>query len=253
MSWSTTPGTRRGSPVTEVSVTGRLLGLAVVAGLIAGAVASGFYSLAAEPVIERAIVLEEQRARAEGRPREAPLVSRPVQRVGLVVGLLLYGAVWGLVFGVAHAVVDRTVRGPGLVRRPWVLAGLLGWAVAVLPFAKYPANPPGVGDPDTIGYRQALYFGFVVLSAAGLVAAIALHRRLTSPAGPGPAGRAWIAPAAYVAYVIGLYLAMPSNPDPVHMPPNLVLTFRALSVSGLVLFWVVLAVAFAGLARARPA
>jgi hypothetical protein len=55
----------------------------------------------------------------------------------------------------------------------------------------------------------------------------------------------------YAVYAVGLYLAMPANPDPVRMPAGLVWTFRAISLAGLVVFWLVLGTSFQWLARAR--
>jgi hypothetical protein len=121
--------------------------------------------------------------------------------------------------------------------------------VAVFPFLKYPANPPGVGEPDTIGYRQALYVGFIVLAVLGLVLATALRRRATAPG-----ARGWIAPVAfYVVWAVGLYASMPPNPDPVELSETIVGPFRALSLAGLVVFWggFALLLAYLGRERAR--
>jgi hypothetical protein len=55
----------------------------------------------------------------------------------------------------------------------------------------------------------------------------------------------------YAVYAVALYLAMPANPDPVRMPADLVWTFRAISLAGLVVFWLALGTSFQWLARAR--
>jgi hypothetical protein len=124
-------------------------------------------------------------------------------------------------------------------------AVLLGWSVALFPFLKYPANPPGVGDPETVGYRQALYLGFIVLSAVGTALALGLFRFLNRPTvAPAPGRmRWWPAVASYVIYAVVLYALFPANPDPIEMPADLVWTFRLISFVGLILFWI----AFAGL------
>lgn len=230
---------------------GSVLKAALVAGLIAGAVVAGFHWLLIEPVIDRAIVIEERLSRAQGAPAEEPVVSRATQRVGLIVGFLLYGAIWGLLFGVLFhftgawlpATWPRAVRG-------FLLALLAGWSVAVFPFLKYPANPPGVGDPETIGYRQALYFGLLGLSALGTVMALRLHRLLASRGSSARApGQAVLTLALYAVYSAAVYAAMPANPDPVRMPADVIWTFRAISLAGLVLFWGVLGGAFGWLSR----
>jgi hypothetical protein len=46
-----------------------------------------------------------------------------------------------------------------------------------------------------------------------------------------------------------LFIAMPANPDPVEMPAGLVTAFRALSLVGLTLFWLLLGVTFGLFAR----
>ena len=63
-------------------------------------------------------------------------------------GFVIYGALWGLLFGlVAYCSPDLTACCSGPLRRfGFTLALLVGWSVAMLPFLKYPANPPGVGE-----------------------------------------------------------------------------------------------------------
>jgi hypothetical protein len=232
-----------------VDTLGRTLRSAIVAGLLAGLLAAVFHQVLTEPVIDRAIAAEEARETARpGHAHEAPVVSRGGQKVGLVVGLLLYGAVWGLLVGLGlHATRDSAPSGWNPARRGLVVAALLGWSVAVFPFLKYPGNPPGVGEPDTIGFRQALYLGFIVLSVLGLVLAVALRRRATAR-GAG----SWIVPVAfYVVWAVGLYALMPPNPDPVELSETIVRPFRALSLAGLVVFWAAFALALAYLGRER--
>lgn len=40
----------------------------------------------------------------------------------------------------------------------------------------------------------------------------------------------------YGGYAAAIYLVMPSNPDPIPLPMDLVWSFRAFSLAGLVLF-----------------
>ncbi len=114
--------------------------------------------------------------------------------------------------------------------------------MAIFPFLKYPANPPGVGEPESIGYRQTLYIGFIALAVLGLALATALRRRTGG----------WLVPALfYAAWALGLYVLMPPNPDPVQLSEAIVRPFRALSLAGLVIFWAVLGAALAVLGRDR--
>jgi len=223
-----------------------VLGAAVLAGLIAGAITSAFHFVLAEPVIERAIEQEKQTKMVHGANAEAPIVTRTVQRRGLVIGLLIYGAVWGALLGVLYLLIEsrRQIWDPRI--RGWLLAVVIGWAVAWFPFLKYPANPPGVGESTTVVHRQLLYVGFVVLSAAGAAIAFLLHGRRAR-------GGARAVVVLYALYAVALYLAMPANPDLVRMPAGLVWTFRAISLAGLVVFWLALGTSFQWLARAPGA
>ena len=124
----------------------------------------------------------------------------------------------------------------------------LGWAVAWFPFLKYPANPPGVGEAATIVYRQLLYVSFIALSVAGAAVAFIFDWRVRRTS-PVLRGRRLGILAAYVAYALLLYLAMPANPDRVLIPASLVWIFRAVSFSGLVVFWVAWGGSFTWLAR----
>jgi hypothetical protein len=65
----------------------------------------------------------------------------------------------------------------GAWRGALLLAALAWWAIIVVPFIKYPANPPAVGDPETIGYRQSLYITMLLLSASGTALVVGLSIR----------------------------------------------------------------------------
>ena len=222
----------------------------MAAGLAAGLIAAAFHFVMTEPVIDRAIALEEAFSPA-GEGAEAPIVERDVQRGGLVLGFLLYGLAWALVFGVVYHLVQDRLPASSAQKRGALLALLAYWAVGLLPFLKYPASPPGVGDPETIGYRQGLYLGFLALSIGGAALALVLGRRLNQlmRARSGP----WLPSLTLLVLVASvLVLAMPANPDAVAMPPDLVQRFRVLSLAGITLFWGVLGLGFGWIVRPKP-
>jgi Probable cobalt transporter subunit (CbtA) len=75
---------------------------AIIAGLIAAVLASLFHQVVTGPVIDRAIATEEAREAAKpGHAHEELVVSRRGQKIGLVVGLLIYGLTWGLLVGIS--------------------------------------------------------------------------------------------------------------------------------------------------------
>jgi hypothetical protein len=72
---------------------------------------------------------------------------------------------FALVFAFAHGRIGSLP--------PRATAALLAVAAFVslvlVPGLKYPANPPAVGDPGTIGSRTALFFTMIVISVAALI------------------------------------------------------------------------------------
>lgn len=211
---------------------GAVLRAALVAGVVAAFAAAVFHYVATEPVIDQAIALEEQRHAAAAH--EEPVVSRDTQRVGLFIGFLGYGVSLSLLFAVVYHAAQRWLPGRGFAAKGLLLTLAVYWGVCLFPFAKYPANPPGVGDPETIGYRQTLYFGFLALSLVGTAVAVALAR-----------GGWWRGAAFLVLFGVAAYAGMPANPDPVRVAAELMLRFRGLSLGGLTLFWAVFGGVFA--------
>jgi hypothetical protein len=160
------------------------------------------------------------------------------------------GAIWGLLLGVLLYLTQGWRPATWtLVRYGVVLAVLLGWSVARFPFFKYPANPPGVGEADTVGYRQALYVGFIGLSVVGTALALRLFRLLNRPTEAPGRGRGLWGITVYVIYAAAIYAVLPANPDPVEMPADLVWTFRLIAFAGLIVFWISLAGVFGWFAR----
>lgn len=214
-----------------------VLKAALLAGLLAGLALGLFHTMVTEPVIDQAVALEEARAH-QGGQEEPPVVSRSTQKTGLVVGSVLYGLFIGLIYGAVYYLAQHRLPGRGVIGRAVVLAAAACWLAALLPFLKYPANPPGVGQAETIAYRQTLYVVFLALSiGSGVLAAFAagqLPRRVVV--------------LGYGAVVLALLLVMPGNPDPVEMPEALVSAFRLRSLAGLTLFWLLLGVSFGWLA-----
>jgi len=234
---------------------GAALKAAILAALLAALLATAWHELVSEPLIDQAIQLEALRQPAEMEP--AP-VSRDMQRIGLGVQLALYGLTWALALGGVFSLAQEALPGRGRGARAALLVGGAGWAVALLPFLKYPANPPGVGEPATLELRQVLYFGLMALGALGGAGALLLwhwlHRRPArtwAAQHPGPA-----ALGAYGLFCLALLALLPSNPDPTPVPADLLLGFRLRAALGLVCFWAVFAAAFGLLVQrwsARPA
>jgi len=55
--------------------------------------------------------------------------------------------------------------------------------IYLMPFIKYPANPPAVGRPETLNQRTALFFTMMLLSVLTAVVAVGVSRHLSRLSG----------------------------------------------------------------------
>ncbi len=221
----------------------KLLGTALLAGLLAGFVTGGFHWLFTEALIDRAVAVEAQ---SESHAEPA-VVSRPMQKAGLFAGFAFYGVAWGILYGVLVYAVSPQLASGGALSHGVLLSLILGWSVALLPMIKFPANPPSVGEAATIGYRQELFVVFIALSLAGTVGAFIAENSLRRIGRAMPLQMAVV----YLVYIIALYYFFPVNPDPPNVDVELVGRFRVVSFTGQIVFWTSLGGAFAVLTRLR--
>ena len=210
----------------------RYLRRGALAGIGGGAALALFLLLVGESSINDAIALEE--AAADGGGHE--VFSRSVQQVGGAVGSIVIGAVLGAVFGIVFAATRHRLPGANDWRRSLWLAAVAFTCLQLVPALKYPANPPGVGVPDTVGDRTVQFLLLVAFTIVATIAAARLARWLdergaSEPARIAGATLAWLA-------LVGLALALfPPNPDPVDVPAQLVWRFRLASIGGVATFW----------------
>jgi predicted cobalt transporter CbtA len=230
---------------------GRILLYAIIAGLAAGLLVTVFHAIVTEPVIDQAIALEEQQAAAQestaAHSHEEPIVSRAFQKsAGLLLGYVLYGLTWALFFTLVFFPLQGWLARVGPWRGALLLAALAWWAIVLVPFIRYPANPPAVGDPATIDYRQNLYLTLLLLSAAGTALAVWLGGRLAQQLRQP---RWLITCAALLVVGVALVVLMPANPDAITAPAELISAFRIRSLLGLTLYWAAFGAAFGWLAQ----
>lgn len=226
----------------------RILGVGCLAGLAAGVASAVFAATAGRGPIRDAIALEDSLSHDAGGAHHEDLFGRGVQEIGGAVGLVVFGLALGIAFAVVLAAV-----GPRLAASTPLAAsvrlGFFGFVTVVLvPFLKYPANPPAVGNPDTINERTLLYFGALGLSILLTLAVWRFHRGVAM----APAARAWSTAGLYGAGLVVMFLALPANPDPVEAPADLIWRFRLASLGSLAVTWAILALV-AGTLLSRPA
>jgi hypothetical protein len=131
----------------------------MLAGVPAGLAAAVFAYLVGEPALDGGIAFERAGAEAHVHAAEAhtELVSRGVQStIGLLVALILYGVAIGGILALVYAATRGRV-GPVRPRTAAGVLALVGFVVILVPFLKYPANPPGTSDGGSIGQRTGVY------------------------------------------------------------------------------------------------
>ena len=228
----------------------------MLVGLLAGLLVFGFGKVFGEPQVDRAIsfesALDEAKAKAEEAHgihavEEPELVSRNVQSgFGLFTGIVVYSTAFGGLFALVFALADgRAVSlGPRAVSALLAASGFI--AVYVVPNLKYPANPPSVGQPDTIDQRTALYFIILALSIAAMVGAGFLRKRLAGRLGEWNA--ALIAAGIYLVVVVVAGLILPGvNEVPETFPAVVLWQFRVASFGMQLIMWATIGLAFGAL------
>jgi Probable cobalt transporter subunit (CbtA) len=257
----------------------------VLAGAVGGLLAFVFARLLVEPLIQQAIDYENGRDDAQAALDKAAglsadhapheVFSRTVQaNLGAGLGLVLFGIAIGALVAVVYVGLIGRVGG----LRPRSLAlliaagGFLG--IYLVPFLKYPANPPAIGHGATIGVRGTLYLVMVVASVTLLAGAVVVGRRLQARWGNW---NAVLAAAGLFTVAIGIVMALlPSlgelsanvaqyghqateTPLPLTdasgaivfpgFPADVLTGFRLYSIGAQAILWAAIAVVFAPLAE----
>jgi hypothetical protein len=240
-------------------------------GVVAGLLCFSFLKIVGEPKVDQAIAFETQLDEAKARaaaqaliakglpaPKEEPepeLVSRAVQAgIGLFTGVMVYNVAFGGLFALAFGLAYGRMGNFDPRTTAALMAALGLVAVYIVPNLKYPANPPSVGDPATIGMRTALYFSMITISLAAMIAAGMLRLRLL--AGHDPWNAFLIAAGVYLIVVIVVGVALPPiNEVPAEFPAVVLWRFRVASAGAQLITWTTIGLLFGALAErvlARP-
>ena len=214
----------------------------VLAGAVGGLLAGLFGFLLAEPVMDRAVGLESARRLAAG-DHTADAFSRHTQHVGFVVATLLTGLAVGVLYAVVAALLERVPGDPW--RRAWQLGGAAFFALTLVPFLRYPSNPPGVGDSATIDQRSRLYLVSLLVGLVGACTAALVSRSLAGRSAP----TRQLSVVGVLVATVALTFVLPADPDPLTVPAGLLWTFRLLSVGTLLVLWAGLAATYGLLAQ----
>ena len=205
-----------------------------------GGIVHGLANLAiVEPYLDTAIGIENQNMFASGEAENTPQFwaeyysYRAWQKGGEVLAGAILGTSLGALFGMVFAYSKNVLPGNHLVKKALILSAIMWVTIYVIPFAKYPANPPTVGDPETIILRQTLYVAFIAISGFGALGFYQIYKKLNKKI---------LAFVGYAAFISMVFVLMPANPDAITAPVDLVNGFRATSVIATSTFWLAVAV-----------
>ncbi len=220
----------------------RLLGRGAVAGAIAGLLSAVVSFLLGEPSVRRAIELEEAAAHAAGDAEHAEVFSRTTQQGALFLVSMLTGLALGILFALVYALRQQRDPDADAWRRSLLLAvaGLVG--IALIPFLRYPANPPAVGDPATVDARTTAHLASILIGLVAVTAAVQLHRRLTE-GGVRPPLRQLATLGVVVVGLAATWL-LPDSTDVIEVPADLIWNFRLASIATLLVLWLGLGAIF---------
>ena len=120
----------------------------------------------------------------------------------------------GSLFGIVYALSRNSLPGKNDVTKAVVLAAIMWITIYLIPFLKYPANPPTVGDAETVVLRSILYISFIAISGIGALVFYKLSQKLQSD-------KKYLGILGYVIFIVIAFFVMPENPDEVTAPMNL--------------------------------
>jgi len=251
---------------TEADMTARnFLVRGLIAGFLAGLVAFGVAYLVGEPPINAAIAIEEAGSsdaavephthepaadpaaeEAEHSHGDEAAVSRETQSTwGLATATIIFGtALGGVVALISALAVGRLGR-----LRPAATVGLIAavgfTAFYLVPYLKYPPNPPAVGSGDTIGARTAKYVTMLAISVIAAIVAV-LAARILARKWNGPIAIGAAIAGYGVVVLVAAKLLSPIDEVPAGFPAELLWQFRTASLTVQLTLWTALALILAG-------
>jgi len=248
----------------------------MLVGIVAGLLSFAFLKVYGEPQVDRAVAFESQQDEAKAAAHKAEghnhgsaphdhaseahthvaehdepeLVSRSVQAgLGLFVAVLVYSAAFGGLFGLAFAFAYGRASGTLTPQALSAVIAAIGFvAIYLVPNLKYPANPPAVGEPETIGTRTALYFVMIAISLAAMIVSLATKRFLAARFSAWNADL--LVAACYIVLVGIAALLLPAvNEVPDGFPAVVLWNFRIASIGAQLIMWATLGLLFGALSQ----
>lgn len=234
---------------------GSLIGIIVLAGAAAGTIHGAANLAMVEPFLDIAIEAENTALFESGEESDTVEFRaqyeqyRMWQKGGQVLAGAILGAAFGSLFGIVYALSRASLPGRHDIGKALALAGIMWVVVFLVPFAKYPAELPATGDPDTVDERLMLYAGLMAVSGAAAVGSHRLYGAVRRAGGGGSGGgrKALAGAGAVLAYAAAVSAAWAAFPDAGDLGsavqggqeavPADTAAFRAASIAGVGVFW----------------
>ncbi len=211
--------------------------IVLVSGALAGMVHGSTNLVLVEPYLDEAIGIENQNLFASGEEDDTLEFwieyegYRMWQKGGQLLAGVILGTSIGALFGIVFALSRNSLPGNDNIKKALILAGVMWVTIYFIPFLKYPANPPTVGEEETVVLRAILYLSFIAISGFAAVGFYKLSKKFKG-------NKKLIVLIGYVVFISAVFVAMPENPDEVSAPMDLVNGFRIMSILAVSIYWI---------------
>ncbi len=214
--------------------------LFIIIVLLSGAFAGFIHGIVnyviVEPYLDQAIGIENQNLFDSGEAEDTPQFwaeydgYRDWQKSGQILAGVILGMSMGSLFGIVFALSRGSLPGNNDTKKSILLSIIMWSTIIFVPFLKYPANPPTVGEEDTVFLRSILYLSFIAISGFAAVLFYMVSKKMK--------GRKKIVSLlGYSSFILVAFFLMPENPDEISAPMSLVNEFRMMSILGISSFW----------------
>ena len=220
--------------------TGIFVIIVLVSGSFAGLIYGGLNLALVEPFLDDATNIENQNLFESGEETDSSefwveyYSYRSWQKGGQILAATILGTSIGALFGIVFAYSRKSLPSENNLRKTLVLAGIMWLVLFTIPFLKYPANPPTVGDGETVVLRGILYLSFIAISGFSALGFYQMYKRLRP-------GKKIFSLIGYAVFISAVFFLMPDNPDEITAPAELINGFRAFSFFTTSVFWLSLA------------
>src|ERR671910_2692946 len=181
------------------------IAITLLAGAIAGTILGAINQVAVEPYIEHAIELEMRNTAQSGQvmnPAEFA-AYRFWQKGGEIIAGTILGLSIGSLYGIVFAYTRGSISGTNNKKKALIVASIMWFVLFLMPALKYPPNPPAVGNPETIYYRQSLYVAFLAISGFSALGLAFLYRKMVVASSNNTKKAIIIIPSTYAAIMAG--------------------------------------------------